>query len=240
MLRSEAIVVVAFGVVMLIVPWLLAPGPGQKAETRSGLELGPGGRRSLFSSHRERLLWTWVLVILVAIYSSLGPVQQLAALLRERGLLGITSAGIMVLVAGIIAVRWARTRPGRREIGVGSGVVAVYLTALFRIPVPEERTHLFEYGLVAILMYQALSERRRNGWRVRAQAVLAVLATALLGWLDEGIQSLLPNRVYDLRDVGFNALAGLMAILASVFMAWARTWDLRKDRGRRSDSSERR
>jgi len=26
-------------------------------------------------------------------------------------------------------------------------------------------------------------------------------------WLDEGIQWLLPGRVYDLRDVGFNALA---------------------------------
>ena len=34
------------------------------------------------------------------------------------------------------------------------------------------------------------------------------------GWLDEGIQALLPNRVDDIRDVGFNALAGLMAITA--------------------------
>jgi len=49
-----------------------------------------------------------------------------------------------------------------------------------------------------------------------------VAVTAILGWLDEGIQAILPNRVYDVRDVGFNALAGLMAIAASLGLAWAR------------------
>jgi hypothetical protein len=34
--------------------------------------------------------------------------------------------------------------------------------------------------------------------------------------------AILPNRVYDLRDVGFNAFAGLMAIAASLALAWAR------------------
>jgi len=30
---------------------------------------------------------------------------------------------------------------------------------------------------------------------------------AFLGWLDEGIQAILPNRVYDIRDMNFNDLA---------------------------------
>ena len=46
--------------------------------------------------------------------------------------------------------------------------------------------------------------------------------TALLGWLDEGIQALLPNRVYDAFDVFVNALSALMAIAASLAIAWAR------------------
>jgi VanZ family protein len=91
---------------------------------------------------------------------------------------------------------------------------------------PEERTHLFEYGIPAVLVYEALSERVRNGRRVPVPAVLTVVVTALLGWLDEGIQALLPNRVYDLRDVGVNALAGLMAIVASLLLARARRWDI--------------
>jgi VanZ family protein len=46
--------------------------------------------------------------------------------------------------------------------------------------------------------------------------------TVLLGWIDECIQAILPNRVYDLRDVGFNTLAAFMAILASLAVAWVR------------------
>ena len=78
------------------------------------------------------------------------------------------------------------------------GVTAVYGMAVLRMGgSPEERTHLFEYGIVAVLIYQALSERPQNGRRVPVPALLALVVTALLGWLDEGIQALLPNRVYD-------------------------------------------
>ena len=50
---------------------------------------------------------------------------------------------------------------------------------------------------------------------------LDFLSSAALGWTDEGIQAFLPNRVYDLRDVGFNALAGAMAVAATVVLRWA-------------------
>ncbi|MDX1503805.1 MAG: hypothetical protein R3325_15705 [Thermoanaerobaculia bacterium] len=42
---------------------------------------------------------------------------------------------------------------------------------------------------------------------------------------DEGIQSLLPHRVYDLRDVGTNAAAGLLAVAASRALSRARRRD---------------
>jgi VanZ family protein len=45
-----------------------------------------------------------------------------------------------------------------------------------------------------------------------------------LGCLDEGIQAILPNRVYDIRDIGFNAAAGLMAMAAILVLARARRW----------------
>ena len=76
----------------------------------------------------------------------------------------------------------------------------------------EERTHLFEYGIVAVLIYQALSERARNGRRVRAPAVLALVATVALGWIDEGLQALIPNRVYDNFDVVRNSVAAMIGI----------------------------
>lgn len=177
---------------------------------------------SLFTSDRERRLWFWVLVVMVAIYSSLGPSQMLAEWLRERNLLRISLGAALFLGAAIIVWRWAKTRPGWREIVVGIGITFVFLVALARIPFPEERTHLIEYAVVAALIYQALVERRRNGRPVPAPDALTVTVTALLGWLDEGIQWLLPNRVYDIRDVFFNFLAGVMVIFVALFLALVR------------------
>ncbi|MGI9625923.1 MAG: VanZ family protein [Longimicrobiales bacterium] len=208
-------------VVMLIVPLIMARGPSHRSPPVAGpLE------NSRFSSARERRLWLWTLVVLGAIYSTLSPAQEVAAGLRERNLLGVTTTAVLLLGGVIVAVLWARTLPGRAEIGAALGVLAVYLTTLVRMPFPEARSHLFEYGLVAVLIYHALQERRQNGRRVPAPALLSLLATALLGWLDEGIQALLPNRVYDLVDVGQNAAFATMAIAATVVIGWARRLDI--------------
>ena len=136
---------------------------------------------SPFTSDQERRLWFWALPVVVAIYSTLGPAQMLAEALPERNLLPVSVAVVLLLVGAPIARRWVERRPGRREIGVAFGVMAAYLMALIRALGPEERTHLFEYGLVAVLIHQALTERLRNGRRVPAPAALAVAVAALLG-----------------------------------------------------------
>lgn len=177
---------------------------------------------SLFTSNRERRLWLWTLSLVVAIYTSLGVAGNVAGYLREHNLLAITFVMGLILAVGAVAALWLKRRPGRGEIWVALGVTAVYFMVWNRIENPAERTHLFEYGLVAVFIYQALSERVYNGRRVPAPAVIAVVVTALLGWLDEGIQAILPNRFYDIQDVGFNALAALMAIAASLALEWVR------------------
>ncbi len=177
----------------------------------------------LFTSDRERRLWLWALAVVAAIYSTLGLAGTLAEALRERNLLEPAfMAGFVVVIAAIVGVG-LKTRPTLREIWVALGVAAVYGMVVVRMGVgPAERTHLFEYGLVAVLIHQALTERRRNGRAVPVPAVLAVTVTAALGWIDEGIQAVIPNRVYDLRDVGFNTLAGLMAVVAILILGWVR------------------
>ncbi len=176
----------------------------------------------LFTSVRERNLWLFVLVVLVAIYSTLGPAGAIASFLREHNLLRLSISLMVLFIVGFIAWRWVKSRPSIGEVGVAIGIAAVYLMAWARIPIPEERTHLIEYSLVAILIYLALTERQQNGRRIPVPAFTAIVATALLGLLDESIQAILPNRVFDFIDVGFNAGAGLMAILAILALAWAR------------------
>ena len=167
----------------------------------------------LFTSARERRLWLWSLAVVAAIYSTLGLAGSLAARLREDNLMSAAVFVLMILTVATIVGSGLRRRPGRRELWVGLGLTAVYGMAVLRMGVgPEERTHLFEYGVVAVLIYQALRERARGGAGVRVPALSALVVTALLGWLDEGIQALLPNRVYDNFDVLSNAIAALIGI----------------------------
>ena len=108
-------------------------------------------RSSMFTSDRERRLWTWTLVVVVAIYSTLGLARTLAGTLREEGLLVVAFVLGMVLVAATAAALGLRRKPGAAEIGVALGVAAAYFMVFVRMALPEERTHLIEYGVVARL-----------------------------------------------------------------------------------------
>ena len=180
---------------------------------------------SRFTSDRERRLWFCALAVVVAIYSTLGLAGSLAEVLREHHLLPAAFFFLMFLTVAAIVGSGLKTRPGRREIWVGLGVMAVYGMLVIRMGGSlEERTHLFEYGIVSVLIYQALSERSENGRRVPVPAVLALVVTALLGWIDEGIQAVLPDRVYDNFDVFSNVIAALMGIGGNVVIGWGRRW----------------
>ena len=179
--------------------------------------------KPFFSSDRERRLWTWTLAVVVAIFSTLGLAATLAGILRDRGLIDSFFFFCFLLVLAAIVTQGLKTRPRGVEIGVALGIVAVYLLVIARMAIPAaERTHLIEYGVVAVLIYEALRERASQGRRVPAPALLAVGATALVGVLDECIQAFLPNRVFDPQDILFNILAAVMAVAASMALAWAR------------------
>lgn len=177
---------------------------------------------SLFSSPRERRLWAWTAVVVVAIYSTLGLARTLA------DQLGNDFFGVWLFLLGCILILLAvvtqglRVRPSGIEIAVALGVAAAYLLVFVRMAIPTERSHLVEYGVVAVLVYEALVERARQGRRVPVPALLAVLITSLVGTLDEGVQWLLPNRTFDPVDILFNVLAAVMAVAASAALQWAR------------------
>lgn len=183
---------------------------------------------SLFSSARERRLWLWALVVVAAIYATLSVTPTLARLLRDRDLISNGFwLGMLLLGVGILVLA-LKVRPGGLEIGVALGVIGAYLIVLMRMTVPEERSHMIEYSIVAALIYEALKERKRNGRHVPKPALLAILITVLVGFVDECIQIFLPNRVFDLFDIFFNTLAATMAVTAIAALTWARHWGKRK------------
>lgn len=178
-------------------------------------------RARLFASDRERRLWAWTLAVLAGIWLTLGVAPLLTGALRDRGLLTAGFALGLALVGATAAAQGLRTRPSGAEAAVALGVTAVYLLVLVRMALPEERTHLIEYGVVAAFMHEALTERTDGERRVLA-ALLALLGATLAGALDECIQLFLPNRVFDPQDLFFNFSAAAMAIAASVALGWAR------------------
>ena len=178
-------------------------------------------KNPVFTSRRERRLWLWALIVVVAIYSTLGLAGRLAEVLGEHPSLPAVFFFLMLLTVAAIVGSGLKRRPGRRDVWIALGVTAVYGMMVLRMGVsPAERTHLMEYSVVAVLIYQALRERSENGRRVPVPAVVALGATVLVGWIDEGIQAVLPNRVYDNFDVFSNFVAAVIGIVTSVVVGW--------------------
>ncbi len=164
--------------------------------------------------------------MLLAIYLSLYPVQFLLDALRARGLLRATVAASFLLVAvGVVAVL-VRRRSATRAWLLVVGFALLYLALLCQLDVVQERFHLLEYGVLALALRRAWSEGLANRWRgpalARRATVAACVSAVAAGWGDELVQALLPNRVYDLRDVGINALAAALALGAEAAIGWAR------------------
>ncbi len=185
----------------------------------------------LFSSDRERRLWLWTLAVVVAIYSTLGLASTLAGVLSQ-GTSAVVLLACMALVGVTVLTQGLKTRPGGVEIGVGLGIAVAYFMVFFRLTIPE-RSHLIEYSVVAVFIYEALAERASHGRRVPVPALLAILATALVGAIDEFIQLFLPSRHFDWTDILFNFLASLMAVVSMVVLGWARRTAVRVRKDRR-------
>ncbi|MBT8183821.1 MAG: VanZ family protein [Eudoraea sp.] len=178
---------------------------------------------TLFKSKRERRLWYLTLAVLVAIYSTLGLGSILAGSLRERGLLSDSIWLGIFLVAATIVAHGLKLRPGKIELVIWLGIAAAYLFILIRMTIPEERSHLIEYSILAVFIHEALKERKSKGGKVSMPPLIAILATAFFGVIDESIQAVLPNRVFDPIDMAFNAFAGLLAIVSSLLLNWIRS-----------------
>jgi hypothetical protein len=181
---------------------------------------------SPFRSLRERRLWIAVAAAVGLLLASLYPLQFVLDALRARNLLRVSIAGLFLLAAATVAGSLIRRRaPPRAWLVLVTGGV-VYAALGLAMEVPQERLHLAEYGALALLLRAAFAERfagRVGGGRGPNLDILTVGAATAVGWLDELVQGILPNRQYDLRDVGFNALAaGLALAFAALLRAASR------------------
>lgn len=131
--------------------------------------------------------------------------------LRSHNLLTLTVTIGMLLSAAAVAVVLVRLRRVGlmewRQWRLTSLLLALLVVAAQLWPRPEERWHVVQYGLLGVLVWGAI---RLSRWQ---RPVVAALVVSACGWMDEGVQAFIPERVYDPRDVVLNAAAGASAIL---------------------------
>ena len=108
------------------------------------------------------------MAVVATIYSTLGLTGRLAGTLRDAELLSAFFALGMALIGVAIAVQGLLSRPGSAEVAVALGVAAACFMVFVRMGSLEERTHLIEYGIVALLIHAALNERAM--WRPHVPA----------------------------------------------------------------------
>ena len=181
----------------------------------------------MVTSPRERRLWLAAGLSIAAIYASLAFSGAWAAALRETGLLEPAFGAAFLLIILVIVGSGFKRKAGRTEWWVLIGVVVAYGMVAVRLGMSAvERTHLFEYGLVAVLILAALRERADQGRGVRFPALAAATIASLVGAVDEAVQAFVPGRVFDPRDIVFNVVAATLAVAASSALLWGRRKDL--------------
>ena len=175
---------------------------------------------SVFTSSREKRLWLYTFLVLVAIISTLIFGGELVPRM-DQDLQGALFFYTMIAIAITVILHGLITRPGKAEITIWLGLSAVYIMLYSRLGFAE-RSHLFEYSILAIFIHKALIERAIQGKNILKPALVAFLIAFAIGVLDEFIQLFLPKRVFDPIDILFNGFAAFLAIGASLAIRWVR------------------
>lgn len=159
--------------------------------------------------------WSVLALYVVVLYGllPLGPAIGLGAIRTAPGawLLG-PGLGVIGAIAGVaLLVRlWRRGAPPWAFAALAVAAIGYYVAFTSLRAARLERTHLPQYGIAAWLAWRAVSPHVRSPL---AGYVAAALIGTAIGWGDELIQAILPNRVYDLRDVAMNAAGAVLGVV---------------------------
>ncbi|MBF0385073.1 MAG: VanZ family protein [Candidatus Omnitrophica bacterium] len=156
--------------------------------------------------------WIAALAWVFLIFSTLYVVRPVCDYLSARIPLGIVvnfTTIFSFLLFLFIAAKKFRIRKVSSFLALFF-VFCAYIYGLKLLVLPAERVHFIEYGILALLLFRALAADLTLGKSFASAFVL----TSLIGWADELVQGLLPNRYYELKDVCLNSISGLLALLS--------------------------
>jgi VanZ family protein len=164
---------------------------------------------------REWLSWLLVAAWSLVIFATIPLARAIQRSVREAfGEEAFLYAVLVAILAAFLATLRHLRALGRISPARGAwlvGVAAVYAGYAFTLRrAPVEAVHFLQYGVLGVLAFRALTHRMRDPGIYLA----AALVGGIVGILDEAIQWLTPQRVWDLRDVWFNFFAASLIQLA--------------------------
>lgn len=164
-------------------------------------------------------LWLRVLVWTAIVYASIPLARTIQAGVESSvGVVAFTAVTLVAIALGataVVRVAW-HARPEHRAFRL---VALACITAVFAFLTlrlrdsPEEALHFVQYGILAVLVLRAVSARTES--RNPSAYLSAAAVCVLIGAGDEVIQWLVPERFFDFRDIGLNAVAAL-GVLAAI------------------------
>ena len=155
--------------------------------------------------------WGIALFYILLIYISLPFMPRLwGRLVRYAGnFVNYFAVSILGLIGLFIIFYLISKRKGTHNFIWLAVLAFVYAWGLSRLELPIERIHFIEYGLLGLLVFRAL----RHNIKDTSLYLWSGIIVFCLGFLDEGIQYVLPNRVYQISDVVVNGAAGILSLL---------------------------
>jgi hypothetical protein len=164
----------------------------------------------------KRQSWLLVTVWLALIYSTLYIVRPVTEFMQAKIPFDEVVTGLIIAILVILTVGYCR-RWGLPKWSTAICLAVIFIAYAYgiaHIRYPAEKIHFIEYGILAALLYRALClDMKRYG-----AYGLALFLSGAFGWIDEGIQHLLPNRYYELVDVRLNIVSALLALML-IFIA---------------------
>jgi len=152
-----------------------------------------------------------MLAYVMGLYVSLPFTRSVVTDLRAMNLLRVSiGAGASLLCLGLFYVLIKRESLQRRSALAWIAAICIVFTGLFfTTPLPEEGVHFIQYGLLPSLAIFSLSPFLEG----RKLYAVAFSLSLLFGVGDEVIQGLLPERHFELRDIGLNFVGASVGFL---------------------------
>ena len=162
----------------------------------------------------ERLSWLYVVLWTLIIYSTIPFARPVAEWIATNH--GIQSFFYIAAAAGVIGLILVFINLSGRSLSIHSylwltGVTFTFIAFAYQLrEVPADVIHLVEYVVLSVLVYRALLHRIHD----HSIYFIVTLIVAIIGAVEECIQWIVPSRVFDLRDIRTNFMAGGLAQLA--------------------------